>query len=124
MTVFLLSERIAFPPPSLAEKDGLLAVGGDLSQARLLLAYRLGIFPWFSEGDPILWWSPDPRLVLSPKGIKISKSLLKIIRKGFFRVRRGPLGPAGHTDPDGEIGSVVWTFPDDIEKEGMVIEHG
>jgi len=66
MTVFLLSERLIFPPPSLAEKDGLLAVGGDLSQSRLLLAYGLGIFPWFSEGDPILWWSPDPRLVLYP----------------------------------------------------------
>ena len=86
MTVFLLSERIAFPPPTLAEKDGLLAVGGDLSQSRLLLAYRLGIFPWFSEGDPILWWSPDPRLVLYPKDIKISKSLMKVIRKGVFRV--------------------------------------
>ena len=86
MTVFLLSERIAFPPPTLAEKDGLLAVGGDLSQSRLLLAYRLGIFPWFSEGDPILWWSPDPRLVLYPKDIKISKSLMKVIRKGSFRI--------------------------------------
>ena len=86
MTVFLLSERIAFPPPTLAEKDGLLAVGGDLSQSRLLLAYRLGIFPWFSEGDPILWWSPDPRLVLYPKDIKISKSLMKVIRKGLFRI--------------------------------------
>ena len=86
MTVFLLSERIAFPPPTLAEKDGLLAVGGDLRQSRLLLAYRLGIFPWFSEGDPILWWSPDPRLVLYPKDIKISKSLTKVIRKGLFRI--------------------------------------
>ena len=86
MTVFLLSERIAFPPPTLAEKDGLLAVGGDLSQSRLLLAYRLGIFPWFSEGDPILWWSPNPRLVLLPEDIKISKSLMKVLRKGLFRI--------------------------------------
>jgi len=86
MTVFLLSERLIFPPPSLAEKDGLLAVGGDLSQSRLLLAYGLGIFPWFSEGDPILWWSPDPRLVLYPNEIRISKSLKKAIRKGLFRI--------------------------------------
>ena len=86
MPVFLLSDRIFFPPPALARKDGLLAVGGDLSQQRLRLAYRMGIFPWFSNGDPILWWSPDPRLVLYPSEIGISKSLKKVIRKGVFRV--------------------------------------
>ena len=64
MPVFLLSDEIAFPPAHLAMKGGLLAVGGDLREERLLLAYSLGIFPWFSEGDPIMWWSPDPRLVL------------------------------------------------------------
>jgi leucyl/phenylalanyl-tRNA--protein transferase len=84
--VFLLSETIEFPPPHLASSDGLLAVGGDLSQERLLVAYRMGIFPWFSDREPILWWSPDPRLVLYPHDIKISKTLKKIIKKDVFRV--------------------------------------
>jgi leucyl/phenylalanyl-tRNA--protein transferase len=75
-----------FPPPHLAARDGLLAVGGDLSVKRLIFAYRMGIFPWFSEGDPILWWSPDPRLVLYPNEIKISKTLKKIIKKKTFNV--------------------------------------
>jgi leucyl/phenylalanyl-tRNA--protein transferase len=84
--VFLLSDTIEFPTPHLASKDGLLAVGGDLSQERLLLAYRMGIFPWFSNNEPILWWSPDPRLVLYPHEIKISKTLRKIIKKDVFSV--------------------------------------
>jgi leucyl/phenylalanyl-tRNA--protein transferase len=84
--VFLLSDTIEFPPPRLASEDGLLAVGGDLSQERLLLAYRMGIFPWFSDNEPILWWSPDPRLVLYPHEIKISKTLKKIIKKKAFKV--------------------------------------
>ena len=86
MPVFLLSDTIEFPPPHLASEDGLLAVGGDLSQERLLLAYRMGIFPWFSDNEPILWWSPDPRLVLYPNEIKISKTLKKILKKETFRV--------------------------------------
>lgn len=86
MAVFLLSDNIQFPPPHLASEDGLLAVGGDLSQKRLLLAYRMGIFPWFSDNEPILWWSPDPRLVLYPREIKISKTLKKIIKKDMFKV--------------------------------------
>jgi leucyl/phenylalanyl-tRNA---protein transferase len=84
--VFLLSDTIEFPTPHLASEDGLLAVGGDLSQERLLLAYRMGIFPWFSNNEPILWWSPDPRLVLYPHEIKISKTLRKIIKKDVFNV--------------------------------------
>jgi leucyl/phenylalanyl-tRNA---protein transferase len=86
VTVFLLTDNIAFPPPHLASGGGLLAVGGDLSQERLLLAYRMGIFPWFSDDEPILWWSPDPRLVLYPREIKISKTLKKIMKKGLFKV--------------------------------------
>jgi leucyl/phenylalanyl-tRNA--protein transferase len=84
--VFLLTDAMEFPPPHLAARDGLLAVGGDLSVKRLIFAYRMGIFPWFSEGDPILWWSPDPRLVLYPNEIKISKTLKKIIKKKTFNV--------------------------------------
>ena len=86
MPVFLLSDTIEFPTPHLASEDGLLAVGGDLSQERLLLAYRMGIFPWFSNNEPILWWSPDPRLVLYPHEIKISKTLRKVIKKDVFSV--------------------------------------
>jgi len=86
MPVFLLSEKIAFPPPHLARKDGLLAVGGDLSQKRLLLAYRMGIFPWFSDGEPIMWWCPDPRLVLYPDELRIPKSLRKVLKKNLFQM--------------------------------------
>lgn len=86
MPVFALSREIVFPPPEYAEPDGLLAVGGDLSTKRLLLAYSMGIFPWYSEGQPILWWSPDPRLVLQPGALKVSRSLMKTLRKRAFRV--------------------------------------
>lgn len=76
----------AFPDPETAEKDpnGLLAVGGDLSTDRLINAYRSGIFPWFNEGEPILWWSPDPRMVLIPDMLKVSRSLRKTLRKNHF----------------------------------------
>ena len=86
MPVYQLSEDIVFPPPYLASKSGLLAIGGDLSRKRLLLAYSMGIFPWYSTGEPILWWSPDPRLVLYPDEFKVSRSLKKVIKKGAFRV--------------------------------------
>lgn len=86
MPVFALSERLSFPPPHLAMKEGLLAVGGDLSVERLLLAYRSGIFPWYSEGEPILWWSPDPRLVLYPHELRISRSLRKVIKRKLFHI--------------------------------------
>ncbi|MEA2082938.1 MAG: leucyl/phenylalanyl-tRNA--protein transferase [Thermodesulfobacteriota bacterium] len=86
MPVFQLTESIIFPPPELARSDGLLAVGGDLSEARLLLAYEQGIFPWYSPGEPILWWAPSPRLVLEPKKFRISKKLAGEIRKGTFKV--------------------------------------
>ena len=86
MPVFRLSDKLAFPPVHLATQEGLLAVGGDLSVERLLLAYKSGIFPWYSDDDPILWWSPDPRLVLYPQEFKISKSLKKIIRQQIFQI--------------------------------------
>lgn len=87
MPYYELIEEPIFPPPSHAEPDGLLAVGGDLSADRLLLAYSSGIFPWFNEEDPILWWSPDPRFILDPKDLKVSRSLEKTIRQGKFDVR-------------------------------------
>lgn len=84
MPVFRLSKSLVFPPADYAEADGLLAVGGDLSPERILLAYRQGIFPWYSENLPILWWTPDPRLVLFPGELKISRSLLRVLRKRVF----------------------------------------
>ena len=86
MPVYYLPEEPIFPPVWEAEPNGLLAVGGDLSPARLLAAYSQGIFPWFSEGDPLLWWSPDPRLVLTPERLHISKSLKKTLRKNVFHI--------------------------------------
>jgi leucyl/phenylalanyl-tRNA--protein transferase len=86
MPVYQLSDELVFPPPELAEDNGLLAVGGDLSEARLLLAYSMGIFPWYSEGSPILWWSPDPRLTLLPGELKISRSLGQAIKKGLYKI--------------------------------------
>ena len=86
MPLFRLTDEPVFPSPELAEEDGLLAVGGDLSEERILRAYSMGIFPWYSEGYPILWWSPDPRLVLMPEELKISRSLRQTIRKGMFTV--------------------------------------
>jgi len=86
MPIFRLSDKVSFPPPHFAGREGLLAVGGDLSTERLLLAYRMGIFPWFSDSDPILWWSPDPRLVLYPQDIHVPKRLRRTIRQGVFTV--------------------------------------
>lgn len=86
MPVYRLIDQIVFPPPEEAEPDGLLAVGGDLSSERLLLAYQLGIFPWYSERQPILWWSPDPRLVLEPEEFHVSRRLRQILNKGVFKV--------------------------------------
>jgi len=86
MPVYQLSEDLVFPSPYLASKEGLLAIGGDLSLNRLLLAYSNGIFPWYSEGEPILWWSPDPRLVLYPAELKVSRSLKKIIKQNAFEI--------------------------------------
>jgi len=87
MTVYFLDSRIRFPDPSEAEPGGLLAVGGDLSPERLLLAYQNGIFPWYGEGDPILWFSSDPRMVFFPGDFKFSKTLLKTASSGKFSVR-------------------------------------
>jgi len=86
MPVFRLSESLVFPPCHYAEPDGLLAIGGDLSPERLLLAYRMGIFPWYSDDMPILWWSPDPRLVLFPDELRVSTSLRRTMKKQVFRI--------------------------------------
>jgi leucyl/phenylalanyl-tRNA--protein transferase len=87
MTVFLLNNSLIFPDPRRAESDGLVAVGGDLRIERLILAYQNGIFPWYSEGNPIMWFSPDPRLVLFLDELRVSKSLRKVINAEAFEVR-------------------------------------
>lgn len=84
--IFKLSDELIFPPPMLARHDGLLAVGGDLSVERLLLAYSMGIFPWYSAGDPLLWWSPDPRMVLFPAEFHCSRRLARTLRQQVFTV--------------------------------------
>jgi len=86
MPVYLLDEKLVFPAPSLARKDGLLAVGGDLSVKRLLLAYSAGIFPWYTDSDPILWWSPDPRLVLKPHAFHLPRRMRRACRCSGWRI--------------------------------------
>ena len=86
MPVFRLTDELIFPDPRLATREGLLAVGGDLSHERLLLAYRTGIFPWYGENEPILWWSPDPRCVLFPQEIYVSRRLERLIRQRRFQL--------------------------------------
>lgn len=84
--MIFLSDNIWFPPVSSASIDGMIAIGGDLSVERLLLAYRSGIFPWYNEGEPIVWYSPDPRMVLFPEKLKVSKSMRQLINKKIFKV--------------------------------------
>lgn len=86
MSYYFLSKNLYFPPVEQANHEGILAIGGDLSTERLLLAYRSGIFPWFSPGDPIVWWSPNPRFVLYPEKIKVSKSMKQLFKKQAFQV--------------------------------------
>jgi leucyl/phenylalanyl-tRNA---protein transferase len=86
MPIFRLVEDMVFPPPDYADPSGLIAVGGDLSSERLLEAYRVGIFPWYSDDQPILWWSPDPRFMLELDEFKISHSLQKTLRRKVFQV--------------------------------------
>jgi len=127
MPVYRLPDEIIFPPPQVADKTGLLAVGGDLCEDRLLLAYSLGIFPWYSEGEPILWWSPDPRLILYPDEIRISKSLEKIIKKQVFDVTFDTAfgqvinlcSSAGRRENEG-----TWILPEMIEAYCTLHESG
>jgi len=83
--MYLNDSNPYFPPVEEADEEGLLAIGGDLSAERLLLAYRSGIFPWFNETDPICWWSPDPRFVLFPAQLKVSKSMQQVLKKQTFQ---------------------------------------
>ena len=85
LIMIILNADIKFPPVEAADENGILAIGGNLSTERLLLAYRSGIFPWYNEGEPILWWCPDPRFVLFPNELKVSKSMQTVLNNGKFR---------------------------------------
>lgn len=87
MPIYQLSDELVFPNPTEASDEGLLAIGGDLSPQRLVAAYAHGIFPWFNEFDPIMWWSPNPRMVLFPEKFKLSKSLKQTLNKNKFELR-------------------------------------
>ena len=82
----ILNNEILFPNIETANVDGIIAIGGDLSSERLLLAYKSGIFPWYNEGEPIIWYSPDPRMILYPERLKVSKSMRSVLRKGNFKI--------------------------------------
>lgn len=84
--MYILDHNIRFPPVSHASKEGILAIGGDLCAQRLLLAYRIGVFPWFDNEEPLIWWSPDPRFVLFPKQLKVSKSMKQVLRNSDFEI--------------------------------------
>jgi leucyl/phenylalanyl-tRNA--protein transferase len=127
MPIFLLSEDIIFPPPHLAGAEGLLAVGGDLSEKRLLLAYKMGIFPWYSAGEPILWWSPDPRLVLFPQDIHISRSLKKTLKKDLFHTTMDCAFNqvmAGCAEPREGKRSDTWIVPEMMAAYGKLHSAG
>jgi leucyl/phenylalanyl-tRNA--protein transferase len=87
MTIYLLDDRLGFPDPRRTDPSGILAVGGDLSPERLLLAYSMGIFPWFNEGDPILWHCPAWRLVLKPGEVHVGRTMRKVLRAGTYDIR-------------------------------------
>ena len=116
--VLALDAGTPFPPleHALQEPNGLLAIGDALSAQRLLQAYRLGIFPWFSEGEPVLWWSPDPRMVLFPQELKISRSLAKRLKKDDYEVRMDTAfgqvirecGQTLRAKPDGTSSNDTW----------------
>lgn len=127
MPLYRLTQDLVFPPPAKARADGLLAVGGDLSPDRILLAYRMGIFPWYSEDCPILWWSPDPRLILRPARFHQSRSLQKVRQRGVFTVtadrafRRVITACAAKPRP-GQDGT--WIMPEMIEAYCRLHEMG
>ena len=82
----ILGKKILFPPVETADENGLLAIGGDLSPERLILAYKSGIFPWFNEGEPVIWYSPPERMILFPDDLKVSKSMEKVLKSANFRI--------------------------------------
>jgi leucyl/phenylalanyl-tRNA--protein transferase len=122
-----LTKNLVFPPVSNANEDGFLAIGGDLSPERLVLAYKSGIFPWFEEGDPILWWSPNPRMVLFFEDLVISKSMRNVLNRDTFKVTfnqdfRGVISNCQKIKRDGQHGT--WITNDMIEAYCRLNELG
>lgn len=115
---YFLNEKLIFPPADRADEQGILAIGGDLSPERLLLAYSLGIFPWFSEEDPIIWWSPNPRFVMYPTALNISKSMAQVLKKQHFQITfdtnfRGVITACQQVKREGQSGT--WITDDMLE---------
>lgn len=113
-----LTQKIEFPDVSKASADGLLAIGGDLSTERLIHAYSYGIFPWFEAEEPLLWWSPDPRFVLFPKDLRVSKSTRQVLKKNLFSVTvnkdfNAVIAQCSNTKRKGQLGT--WITKDMIE---------
>ena len=118
MPVFQLSDELIFPPPQLADRSGLLAVGGDLSPERLILAYQMGIFPWYNDDDPILWWSPSPRMILVPDEFHMSHRFRRTLKTNPFDVTvdtafRKVIESCSVMPREGQDGT--WILPDMIE---------
>jgi leucyl/phenylalanyl-tRNA--protein transferase len=126
MPVYRLRAELLFPPPSHAEPSGLLALGGDLSSDRLLLAYSLGIFPWYDK-PPILWFSPDPRMVIEPSGLHVARRLRRRLRQGAFELRLDGafaqvIRSCAEVRRDGDAGT--WITPDMIAAYTSLHEQG
>jgi leucyl/phenylalanyl-tRNA---protein transferase len=127
VAMYFLSRELYFPPPASASSEGIVAIGGDLSPERLILAYRSGIFPWFEDDEPILWWSPPERMVLFPDELKISKSMRNIINRQMFRVTfnttfREVISNCRNIKRDGQPGT--WITPDMVEAYCRLNELG
>ena len=127
MPIYQLPKQLVFPNPNLADESGILAIGGDLSPKRLLLAYQNGIFPWFNEQDPILWWSPDPRMVLFPSQLVIAKSMRSIFNQKKFRISvnenfRSVMQNCGQMPRQGQNGT--WISPQMLDAYQNLHELG
>lgn len=125
--MYFLLKELYFPPVDTADRYGLLAVGGDLSPERLLLAYRSGIFPWFQDGEPILWWAPPRRMVLFPGELKVSKSMRSLLNKGVFELTydrdfRAVISHCRSIVRDGQ--SDTWISPEMVEAYCRLHELG
>ena len=125
--MYYLSQALFFPPIDQANRDGILAIGGDLSPERLQLAYKSGIFPWFEDGEPIMWWSPDPRMVLFLDELIVSKSMRNILNRNSFKVTfnqnfRDVISNCQNIERDGQNGT--WITNDMIEAYCKMHELG
>lgn len=125
--MYFLSRELYFPPAEVASPEGIVAIGGDLLPQRLILAYRSGIFPWFEDDEPILWWSPPERMVLFFDELKVSKSMRNIINRGIFRVTfntafKEVISNCRSIKRDGQPGT--WITPDMVNAYCSLHEMG